>query len=213
MAEAHDDPRFANSATYAVTVTITVAGGARSRTAHRRASKVAERLANTAARAADVVDASAKLGLVVNDEVVWTDAVAFSAANTGHGTYAAPERLFRYLDPDHERALVSREQANARYRQHRDADRKRRQAVGCADANQLGWTDARPCSCIYCDPVLHLALALHGADEGSPRCLCGALRSLCRRHDGLVPVVLENDAAELHQLVELRSADAPEGER
>lgn len=212
MADAHEDPRFTNAATYTVAVTITVAGGARFRTAHRRAEKVAERLANAAARAADVVDASAKLGLVVNDEVVWTDAVAFSAANTGHGSHAAPERLFRYLDPDHERALVSLEAANARYRQNRVADRDRRQAVGCVNAQRLPWSDARVCSCVYCDPVLHLALALHGDREGSPRCLCGELSSLCRRHDGLVPVVLDDDAPELEQL-RLRCAAAQEGER
>lgn len=213
MAEAHEDPRFTNSATYAVTVTITVAGGARSRTAHRRAGKVAERLANAAARAADVVDASAKLGLVVGDEVVWTDSVPFSAAKTGQGTYADPDRLFRYLDPDHERALVSLEAANARYRQRRTADRDRRRGVACADANQLGWNDARGCSCVYCDPVLHLTLALCAAPGRSQRCPCGELSSLCRRHDALVPVVLDDDVPELEQLRELRCADAREDER
>jgi hypothetical protein len=190
-----------------------VAGGARAWTAHRRARKVAERLANAAARAADVVDVSAKLGLVLGAEVAWTDSVSFSAANTGRGAFVDPELLFRYLDPDHERALVSLEEANARYRQRRAADRDRRHAVGCVNSHRLPWSDTRACTCVYCDPVLHLALALRGSREGSPRCLCGELSSLCRRHDELVPVVLDDDAPELEQLRELRCAELREDER
>jgi hypothetical protein len=216
VADAHEDPRFTNSATYAVTVTITVGGGARSRTAHRRAGKVAERLANAAARAGDVVDARAKLGLVIGDEVVWTDSVAFSAANTGQGTYADPDRLFRYLDPDHERALVSRGAANARYRERQAADRARRRQVGCRNADRAGWqTERWGCGCVYCDPDLHWAITQDppGGWGEPPRCVCGAIGDGCVGHRDVALVVLDDDPESLRRLGEMTSTSAPEDER
>ena len=132
MAEAHEHPRFVNSATYAVVVNVTVAGGARRRTAYRRAEKIAERLADTAARAADVVAVSAVTGPVGTDgEIICPTTVAFSRANTGAGRPGDEGKLTRYLDPDHERARASLVAADARYRAEQRADRERRRVVGC----------------------------------------------------------------------------------
>jgi hypothetical protein len=61
-ADPHDAPAFYNAVTFTVAVTYTVEGGARFGTADRRARRVAERLANHAARTAGAVEVTAVPG-------------------------------------------------------------------------------------------------------------------------------------------------------
>lgn len=82
-AEPHERPEFQNAVVYTVAVTVRVRGGARHGTADRRAKALAERLANTAARAKDVVEATAVAGPSHAGKVFWQDPVHFAAANTG----------------------------------------------------------------------------------------------------------------------------------
>lgn len=210
MAEAHHDPRFRNAATYQVAVTVTIAGGARPSTAHRRAAKVAERIASAAARAADVVDTHAAVGPVDGDgQMIAPSGVRFAAANTGHGTYDDPTRLSRYLDPEHERALLTLAEDHARARAHKRSDSDRRRAVGCRAPSPWSFrVDHAYCGCVYCDTDLHLALAQHPDERGGelPRCLCGQLARTCDRHADVTLVVLDGDGAALAELVELRAA-------
>ena len=218
MGEAHKDPRFVHAATYAVTITYTVAGGARPDTVHRRAGKVAERLANAAARAADVVDVMATVGPVgVDDEVLAPSPVRFTAANTGTGTDSQPDKLARYLDPDHERARASLAEAYARDRAHRQADQRRRAAVACLNQgfSRLRW---HFCRCVYCDPAIHLAGA--GQEPGPwgepPQCLCGRAVDVaggrCRDHRDVQLVVLDGDPPSLVELAHVASS-LREGDR
>ena len=211
MTEAHEDPRFVNSATYAVVVTITVAGGARPGTAHRRATRVAERLADTAARAADVVDVSAVSGPVTTTgEIIAPARVRFARANTG-GTSAGDQgKLARYLDPDHERARASLAAVDARFRERQRADRQRRQAVGCANASGVGGSAGRRvCGCVYCDPTVHLVVAQQpsGGRVEPPRCPCGSIVGTpgerCRSHQHVELTVLDDDRQTLHELAAL----------
>ncbi len=208
MTAPHETDRFRNAATYTVAVTFTVAGGARSRTAHRRAEKTAERITAAAARLADVVDVQAAVGLTGSDgELLAPKVVRFTGANTGHGTYGEPDKLSRYLDPDHERALASLEEANARHRRHRQADRDRRLAVGCRNAWRQPWDPGLSCECVYCEPDRHLD-TLTGLASGlqfwSPRCLCGqvvpSLGARCSRHRTVEIVVLDDDADALRRI-------------
>lgn len=216
MTEAHDDPRFRNSATYQVAVTVTIAGGARWQTAHRRADRVAERIANAAARAADVVDVHAQVGPPdAEGRMIAPTPVHFAAANSGTGRLDRPDRLSRYLDADHERALTSLADANRRHRQRRDADRDRRRAVGCVNAVRALWTTTTMpglCGCVYCDPDLHLVLAEHPDERGGevPRCLCGRSADSCSRHADAALVVMDGDLRSLAELAELRAAGGPE---
>lgn len=220
MAEAHEHPRFTHAATYAVVVTYTVAGGARPGTAHRRAGRVAERLANAAARSADVVDVRAVSGPVgVDGEIVAPSTVRFAGANTGRGTYAQPDKLARYLDPDHERARASLAEADARHRARRQADRDRRRRVGCRNAERL-WSAGRwVCGCVYCEPAFHLAVATQpaGGWVEPPRCLCGQSvaepEGSCRDHPAVVLTVLADDPTPLQDLARDLEADEPEAER
>jgi hypothetical protein len=93
-----------------------------------------ERLANAAPRAADVVEVSAVAGFAGGDGTLLAPRrVHFSAADTRHVTYGDPDKLDRYLDPEHERALASLLAANEAYRARQRADRERRQAVGCTN--------------------------------------------------------------------------------
>lgn len=204
MAEPHERPEFANSIEYTVTLTYRVAGGKRRDTAQRRAEKVAARLASAAARAAGVVDVTARAGASVNGEVTWTDRVRFEAANTGHASYRDPSLLDRYLDPEYERALRSLAAADEAARTRRRADQERRMAVGCRNATfpNLG----RYCHCVYCDPSAHTAPGT--AEAHSPfaehRCLCGRpvadAGQRCGSHVHTRLVVLDHDPAELHRL-------------
>lgn len=135
-ARPHERPEFYNAVTYAVTVAITVEGGKRRGTADRRARKVAERLANSAARTPGVIEVSASAGWTTKDgEVHWPERVRFAEANSGQGTHAAPDKLDRYLDPDHELALRSLAEENAAAEQRRQADRDRRRVAGCRNTH------------------------------------------------------------------------------
>jgi hypothetical protein len=208
MTAPHETDRFRNAATYTVAVTFTVAGGSRSRTAHRRAGKAAERITAAAARLADVVDARAVVGLAGQEgELLAPQVVRFASANTGHGTYGEPDKLSRYLDPEHERALASLEEANAQHRRHRQADRDRRLAVGCRNAGRQPWDPAASCECVYCEPDRHLD-TLTGLASGlqfwSPRCVCGQVvpspGARCSRHRDTEIVVLDDDAEVLRRI-------------
>lgn len=86
MTAPHETDRFRNAATYTIAVTFTVAGGARSRTAHRRAEKAAERITVAAARLADVVDARAVVGLAGQDGELLAPQVVRFAATTMPGS-------------------------------------------------------------------------------------------------------------------------------
>jgi hypothetical protein len=196
---------FTNSVEYTIQLTFVVAGGARWRTAHARARKVAQRLANTAARAKGVVDVRAVAGASHDGELLTSERVCFDAANSGHGTGVDPTRLDRYLDPDHERALASLAEANATARVRRQADFDRRQAIGCANPAGLGPGLARPCRCAYCRPAEHLEVpAAYDAWVDGGRCLCGRDSTPpafgCRPHDGQQLVVLDGDPLELARL-------------
>lgn len=211
----HETPAFQNAVRYAVVVTFTVADGARRRTAERRARKVAERLANAAARAAGVVEVTAVAGVATEDEsgarILTPERVRFAAANSGQGTYGEPGKLDRYLDPEHERALVSLRAANEAYRTRQRADRERRAAVGCANQHRVGLPGDRcPCECVYCRPQDHLAareLAAEGAHWWAElRCVCGSRASAgvpCLRHRGVRVVALAGDPAALCELAAL----------
>ncbi len=104
---AHESPRFRNAVEYTIAITVTLAGGARYGTADRRADKLAERLANTAARCGEAVQVTAVAGPSHHGNAIRPQQVHFAAANSGRGTYAEPAKLDRYLDPDHELALRS----------------------------------------------------------------------------------------------------------
>jgi hypothetical protein len=215
MTAPHQTDRFRNSATYTVAVTFTVAGGARTGTAHRRAEKAAERISAAAARLVDVVDVRAVVGLAGQDgELLAPRVVRFPGANTGHGTYDEPDKLSRYLDPDHERALASLEEANARDHRRRQADRDRRVAVNCRNAWRQSWDPAMSCECVYCEPDRHLD-TLTGLTSGlqfwSPRCICGHVVPTagcrCQRHRTTEIVVLDDDPDALRRISEhLREA-------
>lgn len=202
----HEAREFTNSVEYTIQLTFVVAGGARWRTGHARARKVAERLANTAARAKGVVDVRAVAGASRDGQLQTPERVCFDAANSGHGTGADPTRLDRYLDVDHERALVSLAEVNATARVRRQADFDRRQRIGCANPAGLGPGLARPCRCAYCRPQEHLAApgAAHEAWAGDGRCLCGRPSTPstpgCASHSGRQFVVLDGDPPELARL-------------
>jgi hypothetical protein len=207
----HETAAFQNSAKYVVAVTFTLAGGARRRTAERRAERIAERLASTAARAAGVVDVSAVTGPTSSDGTMLVPRrVHFSAANTGHATYGDPGKLDRYLDPEHERALASLAAANEAYRARQNADRKRRQAVGCVNAHRVGLPgDRRSCECVYCRPDDHLAARELDASGSHwftpPACLCGTptpAGGRCMHHRRVEVVVIDGDPDALRQLAE-----------
>jgi hypothetical protein len=202
----HEAREFTNSVEYTMKLTFVVAGGARWRTAHARARKVAERLASTAARAKGVVDVRAVAGASHDGEVLTAERVCFDAANSGHSTGVDPTRLDRYLDPDHERALASLADANVTARVRRQADFERRQAIGCANPAGLGAGLARPCRCAYCRPQEHLeGLAeAHEVSTDVGRCQCGRPSIPpafgCRPHRGQQLVVLDGDPPELTRL-------------
>jgi hypothetical protein len=203
----HEAREFTNSVEYTVQLTFVVAGGARWRTAHARARRIAGRLANTAARAKGVVDVRAVAGASHDGQLLAPERVCFEAANSGHGTGADPSKLDRYLDPDHERALASLADANAAVRVRRQADFDRRCAIGCSNPAGLGPGIARPCCCAYCRPQEHLELRTETPEEAWPdgvRCLCGRASTApafgCRPHCGQQLVVLDGDPPELTRL-------------
>jgi hypothetical protein len=203
---AHETREFRNSVEYTIQLTFVVAGGARWRTAHARARRIAERLANTAARAKGVVDVRAVAGASHDGEVCLPERVRFEAANSGQGTGAEPTKLDRYLDPDHERALASLADANRAARARRQADFDRRTTIGCANPTGLGPGIARPCHCAYCLPREHLDAwtEARGVSVQGRRCLCGRpggpVSFVCRPHRRQQLVVLDGDPPELARL-------------
>lgn len=206
----HETREFANSVEYTVQIRFVVAGGARWQTAYGRARKIAERLANGAARAKGVVDVRAVAGASHGGELLTPERVCFEAANSGHGTNADPAKLDRYLDPDHERALDSLAAAHTAAHVRRQADRTRRQAIGCANPSQLTAGLARPCGCAYCRPIEHLdghVLRSPGSSPAGVQCLCGRRLDApgpdCRSHRDHQLVVLDGDPSELAQLAAL----------
>ena len=215
MASPHEDPAFTNAVTYTASITYTVAGGARHGTADGRARKVAERLANTAARIPGVVEVSASASWTVNGEVHWPQRVHFGQANSGHGTAGEPEKLDRYLDPEHDHAMRSLAAANAAAEQRHQADRERRRAVGCSNSYAMSTIDHRYCRCVYCQPGDHDAAAeAQRVDPGNPmiehQCVCGqwvpAAGDRCLPHRAVSICVLERDHAALQRLADLTTA-------
>lgn len=205
----HETNEFVNSTEYTVAITFRVEGGALGPTALRRARKIAERLANHAARAAQVVEVTAVGGVSTEGKQLASERIRFAAANTGRGTYADPTLRDRYLDPEFERALRSLADAKAAAREATEADRQRRQDLGCLNTN---WSSARPatrCLCVYCSPVAHehgLRLADAGTPDPltTPRCICGrgvaAPGLACSRHRDHELVVLDGDPPALQRL-------------
>lgn len=203
--EPHDDAAFANSVTYTVKVTMTVRGGVRRDTADRRARRVAERVADAAARAKDVVEATAVAGPSRDGEILWPNRVHFPAANTGRDALGEVGKLDRYLDPDHELALRSLSAARRRQQAHREADRRRRAAVGCRNTLSGVWDEPR-CRCVYCEPDDHyVARQLFANTDptacGPPPCVCGQptpAGARCLRHRDVQIVALDGDPEALH---------------
>ena len=209
-APAHEQPAFANAATYTVAVTYTVAGGARPATAKRHARKLAARLADVAARAARAVEVTAMAGPSRDGQLTWAQPVRFDAANTDPTSHTHSERLPRYLDPDHEWALASLADANAAARTRRDADQQRRATVGCRNIHPSGLEPGpRPCRCVYCQPDAHLTARRAPTPPGpfdALRCLCGAgvaaAGQRCRSHTDTAVVVLDGDPPALRLLAD-----------
>lgn len=157
---------------------------------------------------AGVVEVSARGGASREGDVHWPSPISFAAANPGRGEQG---RLTRYLDPRHERALRSLAAANAAYRERRQADQDRRQAVGCANAYpSLLEPSCAPCECVYCLPDEHTAdpLDTPTGERWSlpPRCLCGVPvpdeGGRCLAHRCVELVVLDGDAQALIGLAE-----------
>lgn len=217
MTSPHETPEFRNSATYTIVLTYTVAGGARVQTAHRRAERVAEQIANAASRLGSVVDVRAAAGPAdANGELIWPTPVRFAAANTGETRPSTADKLSRYLDPDYERALCSLADAHARARARRDADRERRRAIGCANAFQALGASNRWCECVYCRPTGHHEMAL-SPECGERWCLCGrvvtAADGRCQEHRDVQLVVLDGDPTELSHLTSGRRPGGGSGPR
>jgi hypothetical protein len=213
----HETREFTNAVEYTIQLTFVVTGGARWRTAHARARRIAERLANTAARAKGVVDVRAVAGASHDGQLLTPERVCFDAANSGHGAGVDPSKLDRYLDPDHERALASLAEANATARVRRQADFDRRCAIGCSNPAGLGPGLARPCRCAYCRPDEHLEVRAetHKTWVNGGRCPCGRPSappaSGCRPHRGQQLIVLDGDPPELTRLAaHLARSHAPD---
>lgn len=218
MTAPHETPEFFNSTEYTVSITYRVDGGARWQTAHRRARKVAERLANAAARLAAVVEATAVGGASSDGTLLSTERIRFAAANTGLGTHGEPDKLDRYLDPEFERALQSLAEANAVARKSTEADRERRQDLGCLNTRRLASQLPLRCLCVYCEPAAY-EHALQRAETGTPdplrtpRCICGravaAAGLRCSRHRGHELVVFDGDTPALQRLARRLHVDRP----
>lgn len=222
MSSPHEDSAFTNAVTYTASITYTVAGGVRRGTADDRARKVAERLANAAARIPVVMEVSATAGWTVNGKVHWPQRVLFGQANSGHGTYGEFAMLDRYVDPERERAVRSLAAANSAAEQRRQADHDRRRSVGCHNTYAFSTTGHRYCRCVYCQPHDHDAVAeARRADPGIPMiehlCLCGqavpAAGDRCLSHHSASICVLEGDSPALLRLADIdasRSRNQPE---
>lgn len=217
MTEPHETDEFRNSTEYTVAITFRVEGGARWQTAHRRAERIAERLASAATRAAKVVEVTARGGVSQDARPLTADRVRFSGANTGHGTYGEPDKLDRYLDPEFERALASLAAANAVAKARTDADRERRRAVGCMNSFRLSWDTPAACLCAYCEPDRHLDTVTglrSGLQFDPPRCVCGHVVTAsglrCSTHRDHELVVFDDDRDGLHRLAQQLRRSVPE---
>ena len=160
MSRPYESDAFQNSATFTVAITYTVAGGARWETARRRARKVAEKLCDAATRMAGVVEVTARVGERSQVPFDWSEPVWFRTANSGRAALSDPNRLERWVDPERELARQALAADRAAADRRREDDRRRRRAVGCPNAlpSLLLEPTRRECSCVYCDPQLHLML-------------------------------------------------------
>lgn len=208
-AEPHERDEFTNAVEYTVAITVVVEGGARHGTADRRARRIAQRLADHAARAKHVVDATAAAGFSHEGEILSPRGVYFPRANSGHADRDG--KLSRYLDPEHERALLSLRQHNARERKRRQADFDRRVAIGCANAVRSG----HYCVCVYCLPTGHQPsewVADHGSTDfrGPAMCPCGRMlapdKRRCDRHHDVAIVALDGDPPALLEVADRKIA-------
>lgn len=218
---AHETPEFRNAVEYTVTVTFRVAGAARYAAGRRRAQRIAERIAASAARMAGVVEVTARGGQSSDGKASLTYPLRFEGANTGTAALGEPEKLDRYLDPDRERALQDLAAAN---RAHEDAhrrDRERRIALGCGEASPLT-RGHHTCDCVYCRPQEHQhdaeTLRRLGPSPYQPyRCPCSAavdsLGGRCARHDRVQLVVLPGDPPALQRYVQQATPDRDAGGR
>lgn len=205
MTAPHETDAFRNSDEYTISITFRVEGAARWQTAQRRAQRIAERLANHAARAAHVVEVTAVGGASHDGQPAMPRRICFDEANTGRGTNAEPDKLDRYLDPTFRRALDSLATANAASRARAAADRARRRDLDCRNAEATGMSDEVACPCLYCSPRGHdltdrLDQSATSPTQALVRCPCGdtvdpGLR--CGRHRGVELVVLDGDPPEL----------------
>ena len=213
----YETPQFRNQAEFTIAVTFVVAGGARPQTALRRARRIAERLANTAARAAGVVDVRAVGGVSRKGEMNGPERVCFEVANSGRATNADPTKLDRYLDPDHHLALAALAEDRAAARARIRADQQRREAVGCANPWRTRVIDRPACVCVYCQPAVHLDArdpsGRRDDDVVPARCVCGRestdARGPCARHRGHRLVLLDGDPPELERLAAIWPHDQP----
>lgn len=211
----HETPEFQHAAEFTIAVTFVVAGGKRPRTANGRARRIFAQIASYTARLGHVVEVTATGGPSHRGTVTWPSPIAFSAANTDAAPAGKPDRFYRYLDPERDRALRSLAEANAAQRVRKEADRQRRSTVGCANTHPSIFNGPRTCRCVYCDPEAFL-LALRATRRGEPepfaelRCLCGrpvpGPGQRCRAHQGTDVVVLEGDPAALQLLPDLMTS-------
>lgn len=207
MSAAHERVEFRHAVEFTVSITFVVEGAVRSGTAERRAMRVAERLASSAARAAGVVEVSARAGVSHDGKVVWPRVVCFDAANSGHDTVERG-RLSRYVDPERERAYGSLAAANAAFRATRNADLARRRAAGCANRYEYQ-LEQRFCECVYCAPATYVAGLTHPYPQRSPHpinapsCVCGITvgwaGARCSSHRDVQVVALEGDVPAVAQ--------------
>lgn len=208
MTAPYETPEFQHSAEFTVAVTFVVAGGKRPFTVDRRARRIFEQIANHAARLNDVLEVGAAGGPSHKGEISWRRPVTFSAGNTTPDPLDA-SKSFHYLDPEFERAKRALAAANEAARAKREADRRRRSAVRCANAYpSVLEPGRRHCDCVYCDPEGHL-MAARQAPHASlpiPRCLCGQAvpepGQRCLTHRDVQLEVFDDDPAPLQLLAD-----------
>lgn len=199
MTASHELPERQNPVEYTVALTFRVQGGAGWQTAYRRAERIAERLTNYATGAAHVVEVHATGGPSTGGEIVARDRVRFSEANTGRGIGGDGPEIDRWVAPEFVDSLA-----------RSDADRERREAVGCSNSHRSDYEIRRACACVYCTagrkPETRTGLA-SAPQSLTPRCPCGTptggWHQRCLRHRNNDVVVLDGDPADLARLAEL----------
>lgn len=215
MTQPYETPAFSRSAEFTVAITVVVAGGKRDFTADARSRRIFERLANHAARCKHALQVTATAGPSRKSEILWNSPVAFTGGNTSPDPLHEG-KFYRYLDPEFEyakRALVA---ANKAAQARRDADRRRRSAVGCANAYPLILElSPRSCECAYCEPEDHLLAARPPRDTTThglafARCLCGTTvpgpGQRCGDHHGVALELLDGDPPPLQLLADYAAA-------